>query len=129
MDSHEKGTVPSSKEDKALSQGRRTFQVVARVGNNAYKLDLLKDYGVSSTFNVSDLSLFEFSNLLDSRTSPFEERGTNVDIERDSPEQGKDKEKQRGRRDLLCDMGGSMTCLRAKQMQQSLSQLVIKMFE
>ena len=49
------------------------FQVVARIGDNAYKLNLPGEYGVSATFNVSDLSLFEFSDSEDSRTSLFEE--------------------------------------------------------
>ena len=32
------------------------FEVLERIGPNAYKVDLLGDYGVSSTFNVADLS-------------------------------------------------------------------------
>ena len=63
--------------------------MVVRIGDNAYQLNLPGDYGVSTTFNVSDLSLFEFSDSLDSRTSHFEKGGTNVDIERDSLEEGK----------------------------------------
>ena len=42
----------------------------ARVGDNAYILDLPGDYSVSATLNVVDLSPFEFDDL-DSRTSPF----------------------------------------------------------
>ena len=32
------------------------FEIVERVNNNAYKVDLPGDYGVSATFNVADLS-------------------------------------------------------------------------
>ena len=66
---------------------------------------------------------------MDLRTSPFEEGETNVDIERDSPEQGKNKEKQRGGRDPLCDMGGPMTRLKVNRMQQSLYQLIMEVCE
>jgi len=35
------------------------------------------EYGVSATFNVSDLTLFDIGD--DSRSNPFEERGDDVD--------------------------------------------------
>ena len=34
------------------------FQVLERINNNAYKLDLPKEYGVNTTFNISDLISF-----------------------------------------------------------------------
>ena len=50
---------------------------MARVNNNAYKLDLLGEYNICVTFNVSDLLSFDFEgkNL---RTNPFEERRNDV---------------------------------------------------
>lgn len=32
------------------------FKVLQRIGENAYKIDLLDGYGVSTTFNITDLS-------------------------------------------------------------------------
>ena len=32
------------------------FRVIHRVGENAYKIELPRDYSVSDTFNVADLS-------------------------------------------------------------------------
>jgi hypothetical protein len=32
------------------------FRVLQRIGENAYKIELPGDYGVSATFNISDLS-------------------------------------------------------------------------
>ena len=32
------------------------FRVLQRIGENAYKIELPSDFGVSATFNVSDLS-------------------------------------------------------------------------
>ena len=51
------------------------FQVLVRINDNAYKLDLPSEYNISVTFNVSDLSPFNVGN--ESRTNPFEERKNN----------------------------------------------------
>jgi len=32
------------------------FEILEKIGPNAYKVDLPSDYGVSATFNVADLS-------------------------------------------------------------------------
>jgi hypothetical protein len=58
---------------KLHPRGDGPFQVLARINNNAYKLDLPGEYNISATFNVSDLSPFDVGD--DSRANPFEERG------------------------------------------------------
>jgi hypothetical protein len=40
-----------------------------KINDNAYKVDLLGEYNVSTTFNVSDLSPYDAVN--DSRLNPF----------------------------------------------------------
>ena len=40
---------------KLQARGVGPFRVLKRVGSNAYVVDLPDDYGISSTFNVSDL--------------------------------------------------------------------------
>ena len=52
------------------------FQVLERINNNAYKLDLPDEYNINAIFNVSDLSPFDVGD--DSRTNPFEERGNTI---------------------------------------------------
>jgi hypothetical protein len=49
------------------------FQILERINDNTYKVDLLSEYDVSATFNVSNLSLFDVGE--DSRSNSFEERG------------------------------------------------------
>ena len=66
-----KERFPASRRTKLHPRGDGPFQVKARVGDNAYILDLPGDDGVSTTFNVADLSPFEFDDI-DSRTSPFQ---------------------------------------------------------
>jgi hypothetical protein len=50
-----------------------SFQILERINDNTYKVDLLSEYDVSATFNVSNLSLFDVGE--DSRSNSFEERG------------------------------------------------------
>ena len=57
---------------KLHPRGDGPFQVLERINDNTYKLDLPGEYKVSATFNVSDLSPFDVGD--DSRSNPFEER-------------------------------------------------------
>ena len=68
-----KERFPARRRSKLHPKGDGPFQVLARINNNAYKLDLPGEYNISATFNVSDLSPFDVGE--DSRTKPFEERG------------------------------------------------------
>ena len=43
------------------------------MNDNAYKVDLLGEYGVSATFNISDLTKFDVYDE-DSRSNPFKQR-------------------------------------------------------
>ena len=49
---------PSKKSSKLKPQADGPFKVQQRIGENAYKNELLGDYGVSTTFSVSDLSSY-----------------------------------------------------------------------
>ncbi|XP_031276789.1 uncharacterized protein LOC116135233 [Pistacia vera] len=72
-----KERFPTQRKSKLQPRGDGPFQVLERINDNAYKLDLPSDYGnVSATFNVADLSLFDVG---DSRTNPFKEEGNNGD--------------------------------------------------
>jgi hypothetical protein len=83
------------------------FQIIKRVNDNAYKVDLLGEYNVSATFNVSDIYLFDVGD--DSRTNSFEERGN--DTIQATP------------RDLLEILGGLVTKFRTKRFKEALNGL------
>jgi hypothetical protein len=68
-----KERFPASKRSKLHLRGDGPFQVLARINNNAYKLDLPGEYNISATFNVFDIPPFDVGD--DLRTNPFEERG------------------------------------------------------
>jgi hypothetical protein len=68
---------PAHRKSKLQPRGDGSFQILEKINDNAYKVDLLGEYGVSVTFNVSDFTLFDVSD--DSRLNPFEEKGNDED--------------------------------------------------
>ena len=66
-----KDRFPEKRRSKLLPRGDEPFQVVERINDNAYKLDLPGEYGVSASFNVADLSPFDVGD--DLRTNPSQE--------------------------------------------------------
>jgi len=57
--------------------GDGPFQVLKRINNNAYQIDLSEEYGVHTTFNVIDLTPFagseyEEAKACDLRTNPLQ---------------------------------------------------------
>ena len=56
----QKDRFPEQLKCKLQPRGDRPFAVIERINDNAYKIDLPEEYGVSPTFNVSDLSPYFF---------------------------------------------------------------------
>ena len=71
-----KERFPAQRKSKFHPRGNGPFQILEHSNDNAYKVDLLGEYNVTATFNVSDLSPFDASS--DSRINPFEERENDV---------------------------------------------------
>ena len=61
-----------------MPRGDGHFQVLERINDNTYKIDLPGEYGVSASFNVADLSPFDFDVGANSRTNHFEEGGNDA---------------------------------------------------
>jgi hypothetical protein len=100
---------PEKRRSKLLPRGDRPFQIVERMNDNAYKLDLPGEYNISATFNVSDLSLFYVGD--DSRSNPFEERGN-------------DENQQALLKDPLHVPVGPITRARSKKIKEALNGLI-----
>ncbi|KAF3649084.1 hypothetical protein FXO38_17853 [Capsicum annuum] len=54
-----KDRFPSLRNSKLMPRGDGPFQVLERINDNAYKIDLPPEYQVHNTFNVRDLSQVE----------------------------------------------------------------------
>lgn len=65
-----KERFPAKRRSKLQPRGDGPFQVIERINDNAYKLDLPGEYQVSSSFNVADLSPYDVGD--DSWTNPFQ---------------------------------------------------------
>jgi hypothetical protein len=68
-----KERFPVKRRSKLLPRGDGPFQVLERINDNTYKLDLPGEYNVSATFNVTDLSPFDVGD--DLRANHFQRRG------------------------------------------------------
>ncbi|GKV46462.1 hypothetical protein SLEP1_g53443 [Rubroshorea leprosula] len=108
-----KERFPAQRHSKLQPRGDGPFQVIARINDNAYKLELPGEYNVRATFNVSDLSPFDVGD--DLRTNPFEERGN--DGNQDDPTCTTSI-------DPLHIPGGSVTRAKARKMREALNGLI-----
>ena len=69
----------NKRKSKLSPRGDGPFQVLERINNNLYRLDPSEEYGVSNTFNITDL--VPFACVTDSdddgsaylRTNPLQE--------------------------------------------------------
>ena len=103
-----KERFPVRRWSKLHPRGDGPFQVLERINDNAYKLDLPCEYNISITFNVSDLSPFDVGD--DSRMNPFEERGND--------------ENQKAFKDPLHVPIGPITKVRSKKIKEVLNGLI-----
>jgi len=65
----------SKRKSKIMPRSEGPFEILEQVGPNAYKVDLLGDYGISATFNVADLRPYvdgseEISSLRSNSSQP-----------------------------------------------------------
>ena len=112
-----KERFPEQRKSKLQPRGDGPFQVLERINDNAYKVELPGEYNVSSTFNVSDLPLFDADGEFDLRTNPSHEG-----------ENDEDMTKSKGK-DPLEGLGGPMTRARARKAKEALQQVLSILFE
>jgi len=71
------------RKSKLSPQGDGPFQIIKKINNNAYQLDLPSEYGLHPTFNITNLVPFvgifdEESDHQDLRANPFQGGGDDV---------------------------------------------------
>ena len=57
-----KERFPKQRKSKLQPRGDKPLQVLERLNDNAYRIDIPGEYGVSSSFNVAELSSFVAGN-------------------------------------------------------------------
>jgi len=76
-----KNRFPDSRKSKLLPRADGPFKVVTKINDNAYKLELPADFGVSPTFNIADLKPYlDEEDELESRTTQMQEGEDDEDI-------------------------------------------------
>jgi hypothetical protein len=59
-----KDRFPQLRKSKLLPRGAGPYKVLAKINDNAYKIDLpIAEYGVSNSFNVADLTPYEGEDI------------------------------------------------------------------
>jgi len=77
-----KERFPSKQKSKLMPRADGRAKVLEKVNDNAYKIDLSKDYGVFCTFNVANLKLdFEDDKLENLRAYSSIEGAHDVSVE------------------------------------------------
>ena len=105
------------RKSKLMPRGDGPFQILEKLNDNAYKLNLPGEYNVSATFNVADLSPFCADD--DLRTNPFQEEGNDEHVIRSTP---------RWSPEPLQISTGPMTRARAKRFKDALNGLIQEVF-
>jgi hypothetical protein len=76
-----KERFPDLRKSKLMPRADGLFKVLEKINENAYKLDLPADFGVSPTFNIADLKPYlGEEDELESRMTQMQEGEDDVDI-------------------------------------------------
>jgi len=77
-----KERFPSKRESKIMPRADGPFKVLKKFNDNAYERDLLGEYDISCTFNVTDLKPYYEDDLLENmRVNSFQQRKEDVPME------------------------------------------------
>ncbi|XP_039787907.1 uncharacterized protein LOC120654436 [Panicum virgatum] len=69
------------RKSKLMPRADGPFKILEKINDNAYKLELPPEFGVSPTFNISDLKPYlREEDVLESRTTPIQEGENDEDI-------------------------------------------------
>jgi hypothetical protein len=76
-----KERFPELRKSELMSRAAGPFKIIAKINDNAYKLELPPKFGVSPTFNILDLRpYFRDEDEMPSRTTSMQEGEDDEDI-------------------------------------------------
>ncbi|KAI4372828.1 hypothetical protein MLD38_011012 [Melastoma candidum] len=100
-----KDRFPGKRKNKLMPHAEGPFKIVERINDNAYKIDLPGDYGVSATFNVQDLMSFVWDDDDESlRANSFQQGEDDTKTDDNLPQSTRSK---RGVSLLACDLAST----------------------
>jgi hypothetical protein len=76
-----KDRFPDLRKSKLMPHAAGPHKILEKINNNAYKLELPPEFGISPTFNISDLKPYlGEEDELQSRTTPLQEGEDDEDV-------------------------------------------------
>ena len=75
-----KDRFPELRKYKLMTRAAGPYKIIGKINDNAYKLELPPEFGVSPTFNIADLKPYLGEDELESRMTPFQEGEDDKDI-------------------------------------------------
>ena len=76
-----KDRFPNLRKSKLMPRAAGPYKILSKINDNAYKLELPSEFGISPTFNISDLKPYlGEEDELESRTTPLQEGEDDEDI-------------------------------------------------
>jgi len=118
-----KERFPEQRKSNLQPRGDGPFEVIEKINDNAYKIDLPSKYNVSNTFNVSDLSPFTADDEALELNSILSQEGRNDD---DIQTKGHSEQELD---QAIPDLGEPMTRGRLKKVQETLQHKVANILE
>ena len=120
-----KDRFPNLRKSKLMPRGAGPYKVLAKINDNAYKIDLPADeFGVSNSFNVADLTPYTGDDLDASRTTPFQGGEDDEDIPSPLPSFPDDDVAAQDKPNEV--RIGPITRARAKLLEQQVNSLLIE---
>ncbi|RDY14127.1 hypothetical protein CR513_00851, partial [Mucuna pruriens] len=104
-----KERFPAQRQSKLQPRGDDPFQVIEKINDTAYKFDPPSEYQISTTFNLTDLSLFDVGDKFDSRTNIFKKGRIDGNLDESNNLQ-----------DSMQKIEDTMTRARAKRVKETL---------
>jgi len=113
-----KERFPDLRKSKLMPRAAGPYKILEKINDNAYKLELPPEFGVSPTFNISDLKpYFGEEDELESRTTPIQEGEDDEDI---TPTDTNDTPQD--------DIQGPITRARARQLNLQVSSFLSNVY-
>lgn len=75
-----KDHFPELRKSKLMPRVVGPFKIIEKINNNAYKLELPPEFGVSPTFNIANLKPIFGEDELELRTTPLQDGEDDEDI-------------------------------------------------
>ncbi|KAF8048472.1 hypothetical protein N665_2499s0001 [Sinapis alba] len=122
-----KERFPNERKSKLMPRIDGPFEIIKKISNNAYKIDLQGKYDVSNSFNVTDLIPF-IADEPDLRSNPFQEGGDDMIMDQSAKEDrdGELRDEPAEEENVLTFSKGPMTRARTRKLIEAIGGLIRK---